>query len=313
MSGPPPLTVRFDASGSSDPDHDALTYAWDLDGDGQYDDSTAEAPQRTYNQAASVTVRLRVSDGIATGTASRIIVVGRPPTAVIDTPASSLTWAVGDTISFSGHATSDIDGPMPAADISWQIVILHCPSNCHEHVLQTFDGVKSGSFAAPDHSYPSALVLRMTARDSAGLQTTTSVTIQPKTVTLSLRTDPAGGTLILDTTPYATPADVTVIKGSGHTVGAETPQQISGTNQTFVDWSGVSGTRASVRVTGASAIAVQCAPPSVLRCSSYPVIPAPVSVAAQRIRPGTFGPAVAPTWVVERRSVTVGGVPSLPL
>ena len=59
--GPAPLEVGFDASGSTDPDGDTLTYAWDLDGDGQYDDSTEVFPQRTY-AAGPHDVSLKVTD-----------------------------------------------------------------------------------------------------------------------------------------------------------------------------------------------------------------------------------------------------------
>jgi glucose/arabinose dehydrogenase/PKD repeat protein len=235
--GPAPLSVQFDGRGSNDPDQDPLTYAWDLDGDGQFDDSTSATPSRTYSQTGKVTVRLRVSDGIATDIATGTISVGRPPSPTIDTPATSVRWAVGDTIQFSGHASSEIDGTIPASGLSWEVVVLHCPSACHEHVLQTFDGTASGSFAAPDHSYPSALVLRLTARDSVGLETTTSVQLQPATVTLTLSTNPAGGSVVVDTTSYATPATVTVIRGSAHTIAAQTPQTFGGVSQSFLSWS----------------------------------------------------------------------------
>jgi PKD repeat protein len=56
------LTVSFNGAGSSDPDGSIASYAWDLDGDGQFDDSTAQSPQFTYTTAGSVTVKLRVTD-----------------------------------------------------------------------------------------------------------------------------------------------------------------------------------------------------------------------------------------------------------
>ena len=49
--------------------------------------------------------------------------------------SSTLTWKVGDTISFSGHATDPQDGTLPPSALSWQVIIHHCPSNCHTHVV----------------------------------------------------------------------------------------------------------------------------------------------------------------------------------
>ena len=45
----------------------------------------------------------------------------------------------------------------------------HCPSDCHSHIIETFSGVKSGTFVAPDHEYPSHLLLSVDVTDSGGL------------------------------------------------------------------------------------------------------------------------------------------------
>ena len=50
--------------GSSDPDGTIASYAWDLDGDGAYDDSTAAEPSFQYTAAGTYTVRLRVTDNL---------------------------------------------------------------------------------------------------------------------------------------------------------------------------------------------------------------------------------------------------------
>jgi hypothetical protein len=119
-TGAPPLTVNFNGASSSDPDGDSLTYAWDLDGDGQYDDASASQPSHTYTQSGSYTARLKVTDDKgAFGTASISITAGNtPPTAVIDTPSASIRWRVGDTIAFTGHADDAEQGTLPSASLS---------------------------------------------------------------------------------------------------------------------------------------------------------------------------------------------------
>jgi len=60
----PGRTVLLDASGSSDPDGDRLTFAWDLDGDGQFDDSSRARPAFRGNRPpGSYAVSVRVRDG----------------------------------------------------------------------------------------------------------------------------------------------------------------------------------------------------------------------------------------------------------
>ena len=59
-SGTTPLQVSFDASASSDPDRDNLTYFWDF-GDGST--GSGVSPSHTYTNADNFTVTLTVSDG----------------------------------------------------------------------------------------------------------------------------------------------------------------------------------------------------------------------------------------------------------
>ena len=119
------------------------------------------------------------------------------PVPVIDTPASSLTWEVGELVSFSGHATDPEQGTLPASALSWTLLLQHCPSNCHSHVVQTWNGVASGSFNAPDHDYPSHLELELTATDAGSATGTTNVELQPETVELTFQTSPAGLELVV--------------------------------------------------------------------------------------------------------------------
>ena len=63
---------RFDATGSSDPDNDQLTYSWRL-GDGV--DASGVTAMHVYRAAGTFTVTLTVSDGSASTTTTRQVAV----------------------------------------------------------------------------------------------------------------------------------------------------------------------------------------------------------------------------------------------
>ena len=237
-NGAAPLNVQLSAAGSTDPDDVAgtLSYAWDADGDGQFDDGNQATVNFTY-PAGNYTATVKVTDPHgASDTDSVAIQAGNtPPTATITAPSPSLTWKVGDPIDFAATAT-DAQETLPASAYHWQEIINHCPSNCHQHFLQTFTGT-SGSLIAPDHEYPSNLELRLTVTDSGGLTDTKSVIVNPKTVDLTVASAPAGLQLGVNTKTATAPWVCTVIQGSQNTVIAPTPQTLNANTFAFASWS----------------------------------------------------------------------------
>jgi len=91
------LTVNFDGSGSSDPNPgDTISYAWDLDGDGAFDDSTAAKPSRNYTTAGTYNVALKVTDNqgaSSTSTPITITVVAAGSTFGTTNPGASTDTA----------------------------------------------------------------------------------------------------------------------------------------------------------------------------------------------------------------------------
>jgi PKD repeat protein len=239
-SGALPLKVQFDGTGSSDADANVpLTYAWDLNGDGAYDDSAEAKPTHTYQTRGRYTVGLKVTDTRgAADTATLVVTAGStPPTATITSPAADTTWKVGDRIGFAATATDAEDGDLTGGSLAWEIIMHHCPSTCHVHTLTGQTGA-SGEFVAPDHEYPSWIELRLTATDSDGLTAVKSVELHPKTTQLTLKSSPAGVPLTLLETTKAAPFTGTVISGSTVSVSAPTSTQIIGSKAyEFAGWS----------------------------------------------------------------------------
>ncbi|MFN8036632.1 MAG: PQQ-dependent sugar dehydrogenase [Acidimicrobiia bacterium] len=251
-SGPLPLTVAFDGRGSTDPGGQAITgYSWDF-GDGTT--GTGSTISHTYTQRGKFTAKLTVTNASGLTGSSTVAVVAGAPVPTIATPASTLTYAVGDLVSFSGSAVDAGNQAIPPAQLSWSVVIHHCAtlSSCHTHPdVFSAVGVASGQFTAPDHDYPSYLELVLTAKDSLGLTGSTSVTIYPKTTTLTVASNPPGLTLSAGSVTGTTPFTKTAVTNSQVTLTAPPSQTLGSTSYSFGSWS--DGGAATHTVTAAAA------------------------------------------------------------
>jgi glucose/arabinose dehydrogenase len=236
-----PVTVHLDGSTSSEPNAGFTLDGWDWDffNDGSFDASGEEVDWQ-IDTPGEYQVKLRVhsTSGLTDSFTLNVDANNNPPEPVIDSPASCGApgcWQVGDTIHFTGHATDAEDGNLTGGDLSWRVVMRHCPAGCHEHTIET-DGGGSGSVVAPDHEYPSHLVLRLTATDSEGASSTVEVELEPKTVTIGMASVPGVVSLSVGNETHPAPWTATAIKAGIQTISGPLTRQLSGERYRFSTW-----------------------------------------------------------------------------
>jgi uncharacterized repeat protein (TIGR01451 family) len=110
----PPRTITFTAANSVDPDHDeALTYDWDLDGDGVFGDASGVTAFRFYPDEGSFRVAVRVSDiaGASDVQSMLVTVVGDIATVDVGVTLDDGigTVFVGDVVTYTMVVTNDSD------------------------------------------------------------------------------------------------------------------------------------------------------------------------------------------------------------
>lgn len=270
-----PGTAHLDGSGSVDPDPADHIVSWNWYLQGQTDVSgTPDATGQTYDWAVStpgiypVTLKVVTALGLSATTKITVDASDAPPTPVIDTPSGSLTWSVGDTIAFTGHATDSHGAAMDPSTLTWELVMHHCPAGCHLHFIQTWPGVSGGSFVAPDHQYPSFLEIRLTATDAHGASATTSVDLYPNTATLTLAASLPGVSVSADGVPQPNPSTLTYIQGGTATVSAPISVTSGGRLYRFSRWTDSLSAVHNVTVNPGTSITAQYVPDAPDTCAA---------------------------------------------
>jgi PKD repeat protein len=233
-AGLAPLTTQFDASGSSDPDGDALTYKWDF-GDGTT--GTGAKPSHTYGFNGHYTATVTVSDpGGATAKASVTVVVGdRAPTVSFVKPDSAFRYSDGVPVDLQVNVSDPEDGTLSGESISWQVILQH---NQHQHYIATATGASTSFTPLVTHGADSFYLVTVTATDSAGVATTKTLRVDPKLVNIRLSTNPASGVeLGFDGGLFADPFSAQTVPGFQTTIVApDTITDSSGRKLVFASW-----------------------------------------------------------------------------
>ncbi|MDQ3889104.1 MAG: PKD domain-containing protein, partial [Actinomycetota bacterium] len=235
-SGSVPLTVTFDASGSSDPDGDVLTYLWKF-GDGETRETTSATATHTYSREDTYFASLRVRDdegAVSLPKTVRIDAGNAAPVPVIERPAADKLFRVGEEILLRGSASDPEDGSLPESRLTWTVLLHH---GTHTH---PFFGPSSGndlSITAPAPedlaaAATSYLEIRLRATDSKGLSSTVTQALRPNAVKLTFATKPAGLTLEINREPAKTP--MTVTSWEGYELRVNAPAQGDGCAESWV-------------------------------------------------------------------------------
>ena len=178
--------------------------------------------------------------GSTTGTVGRIDHAGgsQPPVPTIMAPASTVLYVAGGTIAFAGSATDPEDGLISASRFTWDVFFHHGETS--QPFLSGISGVASGSFVVPTTGETATDVwyrIRLTVTDADGRQASTFVDVRPRTVQITLQSNPGGLTLTLDGQPVTAPVSFMSVVGMPRTIGAVSAQTRDGQTYRLSGWS----------------------------------------------------------------------------
>ncbi len=163
-------SITFDASGSTDPDpNETLSYDWDIDGDGQFDDAHTAQTSLQYLDNIDTTVSVRVTDQFGLTDTDTVSVTITNATPVVNSIGDVLCRVdqeiTIDNITFSDAGTLDTH----TASVDW-----------NDTSSDSLDPVSAGQAFSFSHTYtqPGDYSVTVSVQDNNGATGTSSFTVQ---------------------------------------------------------------------------------------------------------------------------------------
>jgi cytochrome c len=199
-NGLAPLAVTFGTEGTVDTDGDRMTYAWDFDGDGKID-STSANPSFTYKKNGIYNAKVTVTDSKDNSSSVIIpITVGNnAPVLKITAPAERGFYAWGDTISYTVSVTDAEDSNIDCSRVKVTPALGH-DTHSHPGATQTgcsgtFQTVTSDTNIENTFYYITASYTDDGSKDAAPLTGTATIVLLSKDRQAEYYDDSSGGKL----------------------------------------------------------------------------------------------------------------------
>jgi hypothetical protein len=188
-------TLTLDASASSDPDGDPLSYSWDLNGDGVFGDAVGASPTLTWAQLNALgiddgpgasLILVQVDDGhghVVTSLGGILTITNTPPTASVSVPASV---AFGESVTASPSAAD----PSPVDQAAGFAYSIDWGDGSPVQQLAAAPGNDAGIAVSHHFPAPGSYKVQVTATDKDGGISSPAV----QTVAVTAATDTVGVT-----------------------------------------------------------------------------------------------------------------------
>jgi glucose/arabinose dehydrogenase len=234
----PGTPVTFSVRASGPP---VLRYQWRRDGI-DIPGATAEDYTATFGLSdTGARFRAVVSNdagSVVSNEAALTVTANQAPSGTISQPSTGAFYTAGSVITFAGTATDPEDGTLPGSAFTWRVDFHH---DAHTHpFIAPATGSAGGTFTVPTTGHTESNVwyrIHLTVADSGGLTHATYRDVFPRTVRLTLATNPPGLPVNLDGQPVSTPYSFDTVVGLVREIEAAATQTSGGSTYRFVSWS----------------------------------------------------------------------------